>query len=180
MSGTPWFKTNEFKVGLAILAIGGIGTVVYDRVTSATIFTTFLFALEWCWSFVIFILAYPVKIYWIIIAIAALIGFLYIISLFDREKAKMPDFHAYQTDNLKRWKWSWEYRPTSNGYRIENLIPFCSSCGFPMRYGKGYWNDINVECPKCKKYIQDSEKEDIMDIQMMIEHKINTRQFPGA
>jgi len=49
-----------------------------------------------------------------------------------------------------------------------------------MKYGKSYRNDVNAEYPNCKKWLSDQEKEDSTDIQIMIEHKIKTNNFPGA
>lgn len=176
-NNTPWYKTNEFKISLAILIIGGIGTIIYDQVTSATIFTTLVFVLKWCWNSFIFILIYPIKAYWIIILFAVIVAVLYLISRFDKSETNAPAFLNYKSDILKRWKWSWSYDLTSKGYMVTNLIPYCGACGYPMKYGRDYWGKVNAECPKCKKWISDHEKEDIVDVQLMIEHRIKLEQF---
>lgn len=180
MSATPWYKTNEFKISLAILTIGGAGTIVYDQVTSATIFTTLISVIKWCWNEIIFLLTYPVKVYWIVVFFTVLIGVLYVFSKLSKSEINRPKFLNYKSDVLKRWKWSWEYELRSKGYTVVNLMCYCVSCAYPMKYGKDYWGKICAECPKCKKYLLDHETEDITDIQIMIEHRINTKQFPGA
>lgn len=140
---SPW------TIGIGTTLFGFILTVVYDVFKQKNIFSTFLSLLNWIWNGIIAILIFELKIWWLLIFVALVIGLMYLyVLLIKRKDDAKPLFLEYTQDRLKEWKWSWSWQQEyfTKKWGVENLIPHCPKCDTHMLvtyYGSHYM------CPRC-------------------------------
>lgn len=188
MSDKVWYKSTPFYVAIVSVTLTGIVKLLTEAFTSIKILDLVIAGVKWVWHAILAFLTFPVPVYWIIIGIGVLVGVVYIIAKSSKEtpqqeQQRLPAFYQYRKDVLKKWTWTWDYEVTNRGHKIVNLTPHCMSCGFPLKYYKSHYGDISADCPKCPPNhhpVYDRQLEDILDIEIMIQHKVNTNSFPGA
>ena len=124
-------------------------TVVYDVYRQKNIFSTILTLLNWVLKGIILILNFEVKIWWLLVFGAFIIGIMYLyFSLIKKKDDTKPVFLEYTYDRLKEWKWSWSWEQDyfTKRWGVENLRPHCPKCDTHMMvtyYGSHYM------CPRC-------------------------------
>ena len=95
---------SQWTIGIGTTLFGFILTVVYDVVKQKNIFSTILSLLNWIWKGLIAILTFEVKIWWLLVFVAFIIGIMYLyLSLIKKKDASKPAFLEYTHDRLKEW-----------------------------------------------------------------------------
>jgi len=155
-----------------------IGTLAYDFIKDVPLLSSLSSSLFWIRTIIVSFFTYSIPIYVILIIIASSLIILKVYNRLTKDiDVGAPSFLRYTSDNLKNWKWSWEYGLYSDKYRIKNLRPHCLACDYVLKYDKDTWGTCRAECPNCKKLYLNHFVEDIDDITMMIEHRITTNQY---
>lgn len=178
MSDKKWHNTNEFKVGIALLIIGGISTVVYTGFGNKRIYGALKISAKWLWDKLISFLTFPVPVHWILISVL-IVGAMYFVLRHFGVKKEQPDFFKYKTDKLRMWRWSWEYSGDLKKWEIIQLTPHCPHDDHEMTYFQTAYG-IHVKCPKCGWEASERKLESKSEAKLMIESKIKRKSYTGA
>ena len=171
----PW--TVSVGSGLVVLLV----TVVIDIFTAEKIFSTIKKILVAVWTFLLTLLNFEIKVWWLLIGIAVLIFALWfwVKHLDSKQSAPTaPAFLEYTKDTILgyKWKWTWE-KDYLGKYRIEQLHPICSKCDTPLvdsvtGYGGRY------TCLRCNNGTN-KPMPDFNNVKMMISDNVRRRYFPN-
>lgn len=172
-----WIKSTEFKTGIALLALSGISTAIYDFFKEKPLFSTIWAGIIWLYNSFVTILAFKIGIYWFLLFLIIIIFILFILN---KSKKVFEPHLQYTTDILIKWRWQWQY----SGSRITQLTPLCPDCNTIMSYNNLDYYKL-AECPRCeKKFSGDLPKwdknsyfEDDYKIQLLIIDNLQKKNF---
>ena len=171
----PW--TVSLGSGFVIL----LATIIIDLVTAEKMFSTIRKVLVAVWSFLLAVLNFELKVWWILIGVAVLIFALWVWSKRLDSKQPVPTtpkFLEYTQDTILEYKWKWIWKKDYWGkYSIDQLHPICSHCGTPLvdspsGYGGRY------TCLRCKNGTN-RPLPDFEHVKMMIIDNVRRRYFPN-
>ena len=161
MKNKSWIKSPwTISIGTAICSF--VLTVVYDYSKDKPILSTVGYLVKTIWNFIKSILNFELKIWWILVAILAFIGIVYLIDKLKDDESFKPDFCNYKEGVFKhwRWTWGWVWNTHKNTWTISDLKAHCPRCNTPMidqssRYMLGF------DCPRCDYRASDVDECDI-------------------
>jgi hypothetical protein len=117
---------------------GAIATAIIDYIKAKPIFSTVRSIFRWCWNFIISILNFDVKVWWLIAGV--------IIIFFIRYKLKKKfSINNYTNDFIDGWKWSWEWDYHEDVYDLKAYCPK-PDCDTLMTNT----SEQIYYCPRCK------------------------------
>lgn len=172
-----WLKT---PLGIAITTafIGPAITIVYDIVKNKPVFSTIVFAMKWLYTFILSILNFNLKVWWVILGILGCIFILYIIYKFQEfNENNQPEFLRYTKDTIQGWKWEWHWEKDYTGkYAVENLHPICINCDSPLVNKNDYQG--NLYCVRCGRQRSPHNMPDFKHIEAYIYDNVRKDLFP--
>ena len=67
-----------------------------------------------------------------------------------KKKIEDPKFLSYLSDEFdsKTWKWNYNWNPSTQTYRVINLIPLCDKCNTATILDLEFY-DKTATCPRC-------------------------------
>jgi Ca2+/Na+ antiporter len=126
-------------------------------------------------KFILLIFTFKISVWIILISIGFIVFILWVWN--KTSEASKPDFFNYTTEDFKRWRLVWDYGKNYNGkYEIKNLRPIClCKCELSDRRNNRT-GEKELYCPSCGKVFEMFYREDLIDANKIVEHKINTRK----
>lgn len=175
MRNKNWLKSS-WTVSLGTTVFSLILTMVYDYIKNKPVLSTVLTIFMKLWNFIILILNYRIKVWWLIVGISILIAVVYAISNFKHEIVK-PDFCNYTNGVLKSWRWSWDwhFNISKNAWNISDLTAHCPRCDTPLIDSCTYYRQ-KFECPRCNYHAIDSKCEEPYKIERLILDNVNRKR----
>ena len=172
------FLKSPWTIGIGTTVFGGVLlTFVLDLIQGVDWLSTLKTVIHFIVKCITSFLNFNIKVWWLLIAIAAIIGILWIIVKCNdrKEQDKEPQFLEYTQDHLLGYSWEWTYEKLWDGkYSISNLHPVCTTCRTPLKQG-GSWG-LDMICLRCKKSKQwNSAKLD--EARLLIEDNIKKKYF---
>jgi hypothetical protein len=168
MNNKGWIKSPwTISIGTAVFSF--LLTVIYDYSKSKPVFSTIFQILNKLLKFILLVLNFNIKVWWLLIGIIIVIAIIYLIISIKSNETNKPDFYYYRDGKLKFWRWSWEWKfnYAKNAWCISNLTAHCPKCDTPLVDNlSGY--GISVECPRCDFRARDSQCEEPHKIEMLI------------
>lgn len=170
----PW--TVSIGSGLIVLVI----TVIIDMITAEKVFSTIKTILSIALKALLAFLNFELKMWWLLIGVAALIFALWICVKHQDSKQSVPtepQFLEYKQDTLLGYKWKWTWGKDYFGkYSIEDLYPICMKCSTPLTYNcTGYGR---LKCLRCDEVYQKALPEED-DVKMLICDNVRRKYFPN-
>lgn len=167
---SPW----TISIGTAIFSF--LLSLGRDYTKSRPIFTTIQQILQTLLKFIISVLNFNIKVWWLIIGIIIIVAIIYLVFKFKQEETK-PNFYNYRNGKLKSWKWSWdwEFNSYENKWHISNLTPHCPKCDTPL-IDRSSTYTLMYECPRCDFEASDCECEEPTKIEAIIIDNIERKR----
>lgn len=172
-------KFIKSPLGIALIPtfVGFILTVIYDMLKGKQVLSTVLTIFKMICSGIIKFLNFNLKVWWILIGIAAVVFILWIVFKICSDTYEKPSFINYTSDTIQGWKWKWHWQKNYYGkYEIEDLHPVCDSCGTALAYKHDYYNDLY--CVRCGKTYSGNELPNENHIKIYIADTVNRGLFP--
>lgn len=168
---SPW----GISIGTALFSL--LLTMGYDYSKRKPILSTIWNILVWIWDFIIIILNFNLKVWWIILAIGLYIFVIYLIDKFKKEETFKPDFYSYREGRFKRWKWTWEWKwnQLKNAWTIYNLRANCPNCDTPMIEHSSMYG-LSYDCPRCDFHANDNQCDEPHKIERIILDNIDRKR----
>ena len=168
MRDKRWLKSSwAISIGTSIFSL--LLTIGYDYSKSKPIFSTIYQIVKTIWNFVLYLLNYNLKAWWVILGIFILFVVICLIAKYKQQEFIKPDFYGYREGRLKKWKWTWNWKwnDYKNAWIILDLTAHCPSCDTPMiDYSNRY--ELNFLCPRCDYRASDSQCDDPQKIERII------------
>ena len=160
---SPW----TISFGTAIFSL--LLTMGYDYSKNEPILTTIGNILKAIWSFIISILNFDLKVWWLLTAIFVFIGIAYLIDKFKQEESFKPDFYSYREGKFKRWRWTWGWKwsNSQNAWTISDLTAHCPNCDTPMIEHSSIYG-LSYDCPRCDFTASDRRSDEPHRIERII------------
>lgn len=178
-------KTRKWVISIGSSIILSVtGSYVYDGIKKVPKFSTLENAGSWIWSHLILLINFPIKLWWILATIAAVILTLKV--LLEREAKKSPvepPYFEYTKDTFDKWIWKWSWRNTGSGFDINDLHPCCPECETPLMKNRGGYHAVStMECPRGCAPIRgsrgwDAYAEDQNKVDVLIRDNVNKKYF---
>ena len=166
MRDNTWLKSSwTISIGTSIFSL--LLTIGYDFSKNKPFFSTIWQILKVICSFVISILNFDLKVWWVIVGIIVIIAVIYLIDKIKQEETSRPDFYTYTQDKFKQWRWSWKWKLDSsrNAWVISDLAAHCPNCNTPMIEYSIY---VCFVCPRCDFRSSDSQCDEPDKIERVI------------
>lgn len=130
-----WIK-SPWGISLGTAVLSFLMTICYDFLKDKPVFSTLTSIFIAIWNFIISILNFELKVWWVLLGITLIIFIIYILykidSLKNSESNSLP-FLRYTKDNINGWHWEWIWEKQYDGkWGIENLHPICPKCETPL------------------------------------------------
>lgn len=153
---SPW--TVGFGLFSVLIPIG------YDYFKNKPILSTIWWIVNGIWNFIISVLNFNLKVWWLIVGIIVIFAIIY----FKQEETVKPDFYDYREGVFKRWSWTWDYKwdKWENAWGISDLTAYCPKCNTPLTNHSRY--DLRFDCPRCGFRAHDVECDNPHDIERII------------
>tara|TARA_R110001606_G_scaffold61718_1_gene144115 strand:+ start:140 stop:682 length:543 start_codon:yes stop_codon:yes gene_type:complete len=172
-----WIKSSwGISIGTAIFSL--LLTMGYDYSKDKPILSTVWNILIWIWDFILTILNFNLKVWWIIGAIIIFILILYVIDKFKKKESFKPDFYSYRKDKVKRWKWTWiwKWKDSKNAWVISDFKAHCPNCDTPMIDNSNNIYGLSFECPRCNYQASGDNCDDPFKIEHLILDNIDRKR----
>lgn len=170
----PW--TVSIGSGLVVLVI----TVIIDMITAEKVFNTIRNIFSFALKVLLVFLNFELKMWWLLIGVAALIFVLWIFIKYKDSRhlvSDEPQYLEYKQDTLVGYKWKWTWRKNYFGeYSIEDLHPICMKCSTPLTYN--YTGYGRLKCLRCGAVYQQELPEE-EDVKMLIADNVRRKYFPN-
>ena len=143
------FLKSPWIISIASTLLGFILTVVYDLIKEQQILTTVGNIFSTLWNWIIDVLTFKLKVWWVLLGIASLLTFLFIMyKISELKEPTRPEYTNYTQDHFRTWKWSWkwEWNNYEKEWNIVRLQAHCPKCNTPMT--PGLYEDY-YQCPRC-------------------------------
>jgi hypothetical protein len=177
MKDMKWLKSPwSISIGTAILSL--FLTMIYDYFKKQPMLSTVWQVLEKIWAFIVSVLNFNIKVWWLIIGLIFLISIIYLIDkLKQGETSNKPDFFSYKEGKFKRWKWTWnwEWNCYKNAWFITDLTPHCPNCDTPLVEGSTIYQ-LKYICPRCDFTAEDSQCDEAYKIERIILDNIERKR----
>lgn len=109
MKDKNWIKSPwSISIGTAIFSL--LLTIGYDYSKNKPILSTIMQILKGIWNFIISVLNFNIKVWWLIVGVFVLIAIIYFVVNFKQEETVRPDFCSYREGKFKKWRWSWNWK----------------------------------------------------------------------
>lgn len=168
----PW--TVSIGSGLVVLVM----TVIIDMITAEKVFSTIKTIFSILVNAILAFLNFEIKVWWILIGIAALLLALWVwVKIRDSKVDTVTQFLEYNQDTVLGYTWKWVWEKNSFGkYSIEDLHPICQKCSTPLIYD--YIGYGRAKCLRCGKvYTNDLPK--VNEVKMLIYDNVRRKYFPN-
>ena len=171
------FFKSPWGIALTPTFVGFILTVVYDMLKGKQVLSTLVYILKAVWTGIISFLNFNLKVWWVLVGIAAIVFLLWIIAEIYSVINGEPAFTKYTKDTIHGWNWEWYWRKNYYGkYEIENLHPVCDSCGTALTCKHDYQN--NLYCVRCGNVYNSMNFPAENDIKLYISDTVNRGLIP--
>ena len=150
---SKWIKTMKttwpWATGLATTVIGGL---IVEKTKEYPISGAIWNGICWLWDKFIGLMTIKIELWWILIFIAVILIFHYIINNIEitkaeagikKEELQLPKFLSYKREVVDKIPWEWSWLKTDNGWTISNLHPCSPKDGARL-------NQYSDDCPICK------------------------------
>lgn len=150
-----WLK-RFWKSALFTVIIGPItATALYDYFKEKPILSTLGFILKSIWLFILSVLNFQLRLWWIAIGLSILYLLLWVINKFNeyrQAEPKKPGYALYTSENYNNWlwKWDWVWNAKIQNWQIHNLHPYCKRCDIELVDRSLLTREL-FECPRCGK-----------------------------
>lgn len=115
-------------------------------------------------SFIINLLNFPLKVWWVLLGVLIIILLFYVISKTSNTDAPIntpPEFLSYTKDFIRGFNWEWYWKKDYEGrYEVVGLHVNCPQCATPFAYG-------SRKCPRCR-YYEECAEPDHSEIEIVI------------
>jgi Ca2+/Na+ antiporter len=169
-----WLK-SPWCISIYTALFSFLLTVIYDLIKGKQILSTIGLIFVTMWNWILTILNFKLKVWWIISGILLMLFVLYFIFKLSelREEAK-PEFTNYREDHFTHWKWVWDWEKKSyeNTWHVVNLTAHCPKCDTPMiDFTK--FSGTTYKCPRCSYITSDYECDYAYEIEQVIIDNVN-------
>lgn len=166
-------------VGITPVLLSFILTVFYDMIKNRQLLSTAKSVLSGIKNCISSFLQFNIKVWWIIVVVAIIIGILCFLAKIGKSKNHSnptPLWMQYQKDKINGWNWEWKWQRDSFGkYYVDDLHPVCDYCGTPLVYSHDYSDCL--KCVRCNRRFQQQLPE-IDHIKMLIIDNADRGLFP--
>jgi hypothetical protein len=154
---SPW----AISLGTAIFSLSG--TIIYDLSKNKPILSTILVILNSIWQFIIRVLNYNIKVWWLLLFIGIITLAIYIVFRLSQDEPSPKE------GKFKNWRWTWNWRwhYSKNAWVISDLKAHCPRCDTPMEHFSSLYGQ-SFECPRCDYRASGSECEKPHKIEAII------------
>lgn len=158
---------NWMKSAWAVTIGGVLFSFFLSKVGNRPIISSILQVFKKLWSFIILVLNFKIKVWWLMIGIICIVGVIYLVAKSKKIESIKPDFYNYRDEVFKNWRWSWTWSYSADGWYISNLTAHCPRCDTPLIdrtnvYGR------RAECPRCNYRAVDDQCEEPSKIKVII------------
>ena len=142
---SPW--TISFATALFSFAL----TLLRDYINGIKLFSTIKNIFTIIYNFLIFILNYQIKVWWLIVFVILMSVIFHFLLKKSNTEESTPYFLNYTEDCFRNWKWTWQWHRNyyNNKYEIYNLRAHCPKCETPMIQDINIYGEI-YHCPRCR------------------------------
>lgn len=168
MTKEKWIKSPwTISIGTAVFSL--LLTIGYDFSKKEPILTTIWRIIKWIGNFIMAILDFDLKLWWVLIVIGLLILLLYIIAKIKGAEELKPDFYDYTEDKFKKWNWTWtwEFNKTKEAWVVSKMKAQCPKCETSLIENSSKY-EIFFECPRCDFQARNSYCDDPYKIESLI------------
>lgn len=171
---------NPWVIGIGTAIFGSLFSFLIDILKGKAVFSTLWGVLLSSWNFILSVLNFRLKVWWVIVGIAVVFAVLCMIAKYNEKKNEFdersaPQFLCYTKDRIQGWNWEWNWRKNYyDKYEIDELHPVCEDCGSPLVDGANYYS---YECVRCRKRYTESMP-DYRNIKIFIIDSVNRNLFP--
>lgn len=173
-----WKNPWTISIGTAIFAF--LLTILRDLLKGKRILSTIWSILSAVWRAILTFLNFNLKVWWVLLGIAAVIAILWLLSKFDEKssESKKPEFTSYTEDHFRTWKWSWKWEFSSyqKKWHVSNLVAHCPKCDTPMQHDQF---EETYQCPRCRYTSQYDEHETRSQVEAVIIDNLNRKEKAG-
>ena len=142
------FLKSPWTISIVSTLFGSVLTIIYDIFKGKKILSTLLNILCGIWNFIISVLNFELKLWWVLLGIALLILVLWIVVKIKEFGEEGPEFLRYTKDTIQGWAWEWTWCKNYEGkYVVDDLHPVCESCGTPLAAKHDYQSSLY--CVRC-------------------------------
>lgn len=176
MKNKSWIKSSwAISIGTAIFSF--VLTVIYDYSKNKPIFSTILQILKNLYNFILLVLNFNIKVWWLILGIIVIIAIIYLVINLKQEENIKPDFYDYREGKFKfwRWSWNWKFNYSENAWSISNLTAHCPNCDTPL-INRSNFHGPSYECPRCNFRAIDSQCDEHEKIELIILDNIERKR----
>ena len=165
MRNLKWIQSG-WTIGIGCVILGFLLSVGNDYYGSKPILSTIGLILRTVWNFIIAVLNFDLKVWWLIISIIIIIAVIYLIDYFNQEEIVTPDFCNYREGIFKQWRWTWNWKWNTyrNAWIISDLTPHCPNCDTPL---------LGYECPRCNYIVNYGQLDEPYKIEHIILDNLN-------
>lgn len=180
MKNKNWLK-SPWSVSLGTVIFSFFLTLLNDHLKNKPILSTLLQILKAIFNFIILILNFKLKVWWLIIGIIIISIISYLITYFKENEEEFkqfkPDFCSYKNEIFKHWRWSWDWKlnPRENKWQISDLNAHCPRCNTPLIDRSNYY-ELIFECPRCDFKARGSQCEEPQKIELLISDNLNRKE----
>ena len=142
------FLKSPWTISVVSTLLGFLLTIIYDVFKGKKVLSTLLNILKVVWKFIINLLNFQIKLWWLLLGLAFLIFILWIVIKIKEFGEEGPEFLNYTKDTIQGWDWEWTWRKNYEGkYVVDDLHPVCESCGTPLAAKHDYQSSLY--CVRC-------------------------------
>lgn len=176
MAKDKWTK-DPWTISIATAVFSLLLTMGYDYSKSKPILTTIWSILKWIGNFILNILNFDLKVWWLIVGVLIFILIIFIISKFQKQDSFNPDFYNYREGRFKKWRWTWtwEWNNSKNAWQISNMKAHCPNCDTPLIEHSNIYG-LSFDCPRCDFRASDSECDEPHKIERIILDNIDRKR----
>jgi hypothetical protein len=149
MSKKKW-HTSPWTISLGSALFGFLLLVAYDAFRNKPILTSLSIIFGYLWNFLLAILNFPIKLWWLLSTVVIVILVISFIKKLFPQEQDPPPFYNYREGKPKRWRWTWEWKfdQSENAWAIADLVAHCPKCNSSLMskcsiYGPSF------SCPLC-------------------------------
>jgi hypothetical protein len=168
------FLSTPWGISIGTTVFGVLFTLFVDYIKSKPGLSTLKMIVSSVWNFIVSLLNYELKLWWVIIAIVIILITFNLNFKISGRKVYPPSFTNYKSDTFKVWKWSWEWKQSSydKKWQVSNLNAYCPKCGHSLLKSDDILYGYSFQCPMCNFYSRGETEEHPAKIERIIIDRI--------
>jgi len=171
---SPW----TISIGTAVFSL--LLTIVYDFSKQEPILTTIWKITKWTESFILIVLNFDLRLWWVLLGIVFLTLLLYILAKIKNTENFKPDFCKYREDKFKNWTWTWdwEFNKRKEAWVVSKMQAHCPRCETSLIDLSNEYEAF-FECPRCDFQAKNNYCDDPFKIETLILDNLDRKKRKG-